>query len=92
MSDGTRAGLNNGFGNRNTAFMTSTLAHRVVRPFEDGGEFRLLLVGGEDEQVIAGVQGGVRADRDQLLVADDEADPHVDGQVCEFFDRAAVGW
>jgi len=63
----------------------------VVRLFEDGGEFRLLLVGGEDEQVIAGVQGGVRADRDQLLVADDEADPHVDRQVCEFFDGAAVG-
>ena len=63
----------------------------VVGLFEDGGEFLLLLACGEDEQVIAGVQGGVRADRDQLLVADDEADPHVDRQVCEFFDGAAVG-
>src|SRR5664279_551634 len=42
---------------------------RVVRLFEDGGEFRLLLVGGEDEQVIAGVQGGVMADRRPLVFA-----------------------
>src|SRR5664279_4896300 len=58
---------------------------------EDGGEFRSVAVVGEDEQVIAGVQGGVAADGQQLLVADHEADPHVDWQVGQLLDGAAVG-
>src|SRR5664279_870752 len=58
---------------------------------EDGGELRSIAVVGEDEQVVAGVQGGVAADGQQLLVADHEADPDVDRQVGQLLDGAAVG-
>ena len=40
---------------------------------ENSGEFETVAVVGQDEQVVADVQGGVGADGQQLLVADNES-------------------
>ena len=57
---------------------------------EHGGQIRSVAVVGEDEQLVAGVQGGVAADGQQLLVADNEADPNVDRQAGQLLDGPAV--
>ena len=57
---------------------------------EGRGEQGSMAVVGEDQQVVTGVQGGVPAHVEQLLITDDEADPDIDRQVGELLDGAPV--
>ena len=60
-------------------------------PFEGRREPFAEVVVGQYQDIVAGPESGVPTDGEQPVVTHDEPDPHVDRQVCEFFDGAAVG-